>query len=305
LLYVGCTRAIKQLHLIACINSKEEELQAPAKNSLLHSIWPLVKEQANIIASNNTSTPTTERDSIITDQPGLQHILRLSPQWKFPALQEVALLKNYRGHEYDLTTNEESPTEHQQNPLNLPELETTGARLARHTGTVIHSALQALVENKLVTASECVSADDFIHQQHSFWKIQLQQLGWNGENSQHALRKISTVITNILNSETGRWLLNYEHAHSACELSLMQKDQQDVKESIIDRTFIENGTRWIVDYKSSEPEANETQDAFFAREMETYKGQLLRYKKLMAATETLPIKTALYLVSVGKLIETL
>ncbi len=303
LLYVGCTRAIKQLHLIACINNKEEELQAPAKNSLLHSIWPLVKEQANIITGSNKSIPTAERNSFITDQPGLQHILRLPPQWQLPALQEVTLLKKYRGHEYDLSTNEESLTEHPQNPLNLPELETTAARLARHTGTIIHSALQALVENKLVTATECVPADSFINQQYAFWKIQLQQPGWNGEHLQHALQKISTVITNTLNSETGRWLLNCEHTQSACELSLMQKDQQDVKESIIDRTFIAEGIRWIVDYKSSEPETGETLDAFFAREMETYKGQLLRYKKLIATTETLPIKTALYFVSCGRLVE--
>ncbi len=304
LLYVGCTRAIKQLHLLACINNKEEELQAPAKNSLLHGIWPLVKEQANIITRSNSYSPAAKSESFITDQPGLQHILRLPPQWQLPALREVTLLKKYRGHEYDLSTNEESLTEHPKNPLNLPELETTSARLARHTGTVIHSALQALVENKLVSASTCVQAEVFIHQQHAFWKIQLQQLGWNGEHLQNALQKISAVITNALNSDTGRWLLNCEHTQSACELSLMQRDQQDVKESIIDRTFIENGTRWIVDYKSSEPDAAETPEAFFAREMETYRGQLLGYKKLIAATETLPIKTALYLVSVGKLIET-
>ncbi len=305
LLYVGCTRAIKQLHLIACINTKAEELQAPAKNSLLHSIWALIKAQA-IISINNSIRPSSAegQDSINTVQPGLQHILRLPPQWQLPALQEVTLLKNYRGHEYDLNTSENHFTDPQENPLNLPELETTSARLARHTGTVIHSALQALVENKLVTTTGYIPAETFINQQKPFWKIQLQQLGWNGQQLNHALQKTAAVITNSLNSETGRWLLNSDHLQSACELSLMQRDQQDVKESIIDRTFIAGGTRWIVDYKSSEPEAGQTMEDFCARELETYKGQLLRYKKLIAATETLPIKTALYLVSFGKLLET-
>lgn len=295
LLYVGCTRAIKRLHLLACINTKEDELVAPAKVSLLHSIWPFVKDDATIVRSNNL---TSRSDSYITEnaQPGLQHIVRLPADWQAPALTDVTLLKEYRGHEFSMSEDD--------NPLNIPEVETTGARLARHTGTVIHNALQALVENKLVTNRDCIAADLFIKQQHNFWKIQLQQLGWSGDNLNRALQKIANAITTTLSSEKGRWLLNSDHERSACELSLMQKDKQDVRESIIDRTFIGDGVRWIVDYKSSEPEAGQSMEDFVAREMETYKSQLLRYQKLLAATEELPIKTALYLVSSGELIET-
>ena len=295
LLYVGCTRAIKRLHLIACINTKEDELIAPAKVSLLHSIWPCVKDNALLVNSNHT---TTHNDSFANEnaKPGLQHIVRLPTNWQAPALSDVTLLKVYRGHEFSMSESD--------NPLNIPEVETTSARLARHTGTVIHNALQAIVENKLVTHNSCITADSFINQQHNFWKIQLQQLGWGGDNLNRALQKIATAISNTLNSEQGRWLLNSEHEQSACELSLMQKEKQDVREHIIDRTFIADGIRWIVDYKSSELEGGEPEAAFIAREMETYKAQLLRYQKLLATTETIPIKTALYLVSIGKLVET-
>lgn len=298
LLYVGCTRAIKRLHLIACINTKEDELVAPAENSLLHSIWPFVKDSAQLIpcqTTANSNTSTNQR------KPGLQHLLRLAPTWQAPALHDVTLLHTYRGHEFGTTSSDKTASE---NPLNIPEVETTAARLARHTGTVIHSALQAIVESKLVTNHKSITADVFINQQHPFWQIQLQQLGWHGDNLTRALQKIVQSIHTILDSEQGRWLLNSDHQQSACELSLMQKNKQDVKESIIDRTFIADGIRWIVDYKSSEPEAGETESAFIAREMDTYKMQLLGYQKLLTATETLPIKTALYLVRLGKLIET-
>lgn len=295
LLYVGCTRAIKRLYLLACINTKEDELVAPAKASLLHSIWPFVKNDAVIVASNST-TSRNELSSTENARSGLQHILRLPAHWQAPALTDVTLLKEYRGHEFSMSADD--------NPLNVPEVETTSARLARHTGTVIHSALQAIVENKLVTHSACIAADIFIKQQQPFWKIQLQQLGWSGDSLNRALQKIATTITTTLNSEKGRWLLNSDHEQSACELSLMQKDKQDVRESIIDRTFIAEGVRWIVDYKSSEPEAGQTMEDFIARELEAYKEQLQRYEKLMLATETLPVKTALYLVSFGILIET-
>lgn len=295
LLYVGCTRAIKRLHLLACINTKEDELVAPAKVSLLHSIWPFVKDNAIIVSNTNVINRGNSHNTENT-KPGLQHILRLPAHWQTPALTDVALLKEYRGHEFSMSEND--------NPLNIPEVETTGARLARHTGTVIHNALQALVENKLVTNRDCIAAETFIKQQHNFWKIQLQQLGWNGDNLNRALQKIATVITTTLTSEKGRWLLNSDHEQSACELSLMQKDKQDVREHIIDRTFIADGVRWIVDYKSSEPEAGQSLEDFVAREMETYKAQLQRYEKLMREMEPLPIKTALYLVSAGKFIET-
>ncbi len=296
LLYVGCTRAIKRLHLLACINTKADELVTPAKVSLLHSIWPFVKDDAIQVTSNNL---INRSDSYHTAnaKPGLQHILRLPANWQAPALTDVTLLQAYRGHEFNMSETD--------NPLNIPEVETTSARLARHTGTVIHNALQAIVENKLVTSTSCITANEFIDKQHHFWKIQLQQLGWSGDNLNRALQKIASTITTGLNSAKGRWLLNSDHEQSACELSLMQKDKQDVRESIIDRTFIAGGVRWIVDYKSSEPEAGQTLEDFFAQEMLIYKGQLQRYEKLMATMEILPIKTALYMVSFGQLIETI
>lgn len=295
LLYVGCTRAINRLHLLACINTKDDELVAPAKASLLHSIWPFVKDDATTVTTHNT-TVRNESSSTENTKPGLQHILRLPAHWQAPTLADVILLKEYRGHEFSMSADD--------NPLNIPEVETTSAHLARHTGTVIHNALQAIVENKLVTNSSCIAAETFIKQQQNFWEIQLQQLGWSGDNLNRALQKIANTITTTLNSEKGRWLLNSDHEQSACELSLMQKDKQDVRESIIDRTFIADGVRWIVDYKSSELEVNQTMEDFVLRELETYKEQLQRYEKLIATTETLPIKTALYLVRFGQLLET-
>lgn len=301
LLYVGCTRAIKCLHLLACINTKEDELQAPAKNSLLHSIWPFVREQAQPVALNAKAN-SAAHSPYQTSQPGLQHILRLPPQWQLPELQKVELLKEYRGHEYDVVGAKEITDIDSDNPLNLPEFETTSARLARHTGTVIHSALQAIVENKLVTSHSYVDADELIAQQRPFWQVQLQQRGWDGENLTAALHKITLAIKNIIGSETGRWLLNSDHRQSACELSVIQKDQQGIKESIIDRTFIDNGVRWIVDYKSSEAEAGSTLEDFFAQQKEIYRKQLLGYKKLLSSIDTLPITTALYLVTYGELL---
>jgi ATP-dependent helicase/nuclease subunit A len=300
LLYVGCTRAIKRLHLLACINAKEDELVAPTKASLLHSIWPFVKESAIVVQHKNFN-PRNTGETIEATKPGLQHILRLPNHWQAPQLSDVNLLHAYRGHEFNLEQNGSPESE----TLNIPAVETTAARLARHTGTVIHSALQAIVENKLITNNQCIAAETLIKQQHAFWKIQLQQLGWNGSHLNNALQKITQSITTIVECEQGRWLLNSDHEQSSCELSLIRADQQDVREFIIDRSFVADGTHWIVDYKSSEPDENETIEQFIAREIETYKEQLQNYEKLLRGISTLPIKTALYLASIGRLVESI
>lgn len=320
LLYVGCTRAIKQLHLLACINTKDDNFTAPPQQSLLNSIWASVKESAQIVSPDIQGATAPNIHSAIapnifqnhTQRPGLQHILRLPAHWQAPTFNDVFLLKAYRGHEFNQhATNITTPT----NPLNIPDSETTRARLARHTGTIIHSALQTIVENTLITDDlnrnddlNCndehnTFAERFINQHQRFWKIQLQQLGWRDHNLHHAVLRISQAIRMTLASSQGRWLLNSTHSESACELALSQSNNQDVNESIIDRTFVADGTRWIVDYKSSEPEADETEAMFIERSVALHQAQLSRYKKLFLAIETLPVKTALYLISIGKLVD--
>ena len=294
LLYVGCTRAISRLHLIACIKTKEEELQAPAKASLLYSIWGFVKDQAHCLESSLGHTRVQSGNNA-TARPGLQHLVRLAANWERPTLEDVTLLQAYRGHDVQ--------DDKYVNPLNIPEQESSVARLARHTGTLIHSALETLVENKFVGATHCIAADQFIQQQQLFWKIQLQQLGWKDAPLTQALQKIGQAVTTTLNSAQGRWLLNSEHTHSACELALVQQQKSEARESIIDRTFVIDDTRWIIDYKSSSPEPEESLEAFSQRELAAYKNQLQHYHKLMAKIDTRPIKTALYFTSIGVIVE--
>ena len=61
----------------------------------------------------------------------------------------------------------------------------------------------------------------------------------------------------------------------------------------LDRTFVENGTRWIIDYKTSSHGGGDL-EGFLQSETDRYREQLQRYRHAMALTETRPIKTALY-----------
>lgn len=278
LLYVGCTRAVKRLYLLACLKIKNEAVNAPGKSALLASIWEQVKDQLQTPPA--VLRTTAHEQTLPTERPGLQHILRLTPDWRLPPLADVAALKDYRGHEYD-------------DDDNLPEPETRSNRLARHTGTVLHRALQVITEKNLVHELMGEKIPQYLRDQLPFWQIQLRQLGWQGSELAQATDKINRALNQTLNDAKGRWLLDHTHEQSTCEQVLYHQSDR-LRESVIDRMFVADGVRWIIDYKSSEPVIGQTEELFFTQEIEAYRTQLERYRELLLMVGTEPIKIALF-----------
>jgi hypothetical protein len=68
----------------------------------------------------------------------------------------------------------------------------------------------------------------------------------------------------------------------------------------IDRTFVAEGRRWIVDFKTSQHEGGDV-DAFLRSEMERYAPQLERYARALAETDARPIELGLYFPLLGQL----
>ena len=79
-------------------------------------------------------------------------------------------------------------------------------------------------------------------------------------------------------------------------------DRKQARNLVLDRTFIENDTRWIIDYKTSSHGGGDL-EGFLESEARRYREQLQRYKNAMAITETRPIKTALYFPMLDRLLE--
>ncbi len=286
LLYVGCTRAIKHLHLLACVQHKDEQYKAPAKQSLLACIWAQIQDQLQAIDIAGEIQSGAFNNG--------QSIARLTEQWRAPVLAFTPPLQAYRGREFsaDALTN----------PRNLPEHETSHNRLARHTGILMHSALETLVKTQFVASGKALA--EFVTVQQPLWQLQLKQWGWNKNESEQSLAKIRQALERTCTDEHGRWLLDHRHQDSQCELTLIQSHSQGVSQAIIDRTFVEGDSRWIIDYKSSEPEAGESIAEFSTRELQTYGPQLARYRELMASMEAGEIRTALYFTNLGLLVET-
>ncbi len=278
LLYVGCTRAIQRLHLLACItlDPRSGRPRSPRQGSLLRTIWEPVQTQMRPAPIAAPTLPPPQEDAADT-RPGLQHLLRLPTDWQAPSLQDLQVLAAYRGREFD---DEE----------NLPERETSAARLARHTGTVLHNQLQRLTEQPLAAWSE-----EWAEQQRPFWRLQLRQMGWEPEAISGALTKIHWGLQQTFNDPHGQWVINPHHEDSQCEWAIHHRVGTAVQESVIDRSFVYEGARWIIDYKSSQPEAGQSVEAFLAQEADLYRQQLARYAQaLRDLGEERPIKTALY-----------
>lgn len=300
LLYVACTRAIKKLHLYAALPVDEKALakaegieqesnlplKAPSSSSLLAKIWPSINEEVTIYPLHTADTHFSEGDSEFQQRhPSEDFNLQLDEHWKSPDFPESQLLASYRGREFG---DEE----------NLPESYNVEQLFYRHLGTVLHRCLQQIGENGIAVWTE-----DRRLAARPFWKIQLQQLGLWPSACEQACQLIDKAVGLTLEDEQGRWLLNNQHEDSRFEWRLW--DTQSNREYIIDRCFISEGKRWLIDYKSSLPGPGQTEDAFFAEEQANYHEQLSQYQRLLKGLGDEPVQRALYfpLMQTLKLVE--
>jgi ATP-dependent exoDNAse (exonuclease V) beta subunit len=71
---------------------------------------------------------------------------------------------------------------------------------------------------------------------------------------------------------------------------------------VLDRTFVDDGVRWIIDYKTSSHGGGNL-EGFLNNEADRYRDQLQRYRQAVAMNESLPISTALYFPLLDRFLE--
>jgi ATP-dependent exoDNAse (exonuclease V) beta subunit len=102
-----------------------------------------------------------------------------------------------------------------------------------------------------------------------------------------------TSLRNTLEDERGRWLLDAAHVDAASDWALTAAVGDDAQHLVLDRSFVAEGVRWIVDFKTSRHEGGGLAQ-FLAREQERHRPQLERYARAVARLDTRPIMLALY-----------
>jgi ATP-dependent exoDNAse (exonuclease V) beta subunit len=121
---------------------------------------------------------------------------------------------------------------------------------------------------------------------------QLRAQGVQGAKAKAIVQQASEAVNRCLQSDRGRWILApHDEGHSEYALTAVVDGQ--LRSLVVDRTFVDKGVRWIIDYKTSTHSGGEL-DQFLANEADRYREQLERYRTAFSIVETRPICTALY-----------
>ncbi|HMM76224.1 MAG TPA: UvrD-helicase domain-containing protein [Gammaproteobacteria bacterium] len=260
LLYVGLTRAKDELHLCARRGfDKAGELRLPSASFLgmlrasLHD--PLM------------DAPTPARAVLPPAPPPTRRRLRAD---RLPVVPRAAA------------------------SLPVPPMAEWASPTAKHVGTVTHLLLELIGAQGLEAwPAEALSARrDFVRRELALRGVPRTEL-------EQATTRVLRAIANTLASARGRWIFDARHLDRASERHYTALLDGALVEAVLDRVFIAHdadaaaGTRYIVDFKTSEPGAAPV-EAFIAGEVARYRDQLEGYARILRMNEDRPIALGLY-----------
>lgn len=275
LLYVGVTRAERRVHLLgkATFSFGRDgvaQLSAPRNGSLLSLLWQLPEVQAAF-----TALPLPQAVEDAAENTTATHLLRrVTSDWQLPAIPT--------GPEIEIRERGIASGGGDDERI---VYEWAGDRV-RHTGTLVHRMLERMARDGVREWSEDRLASLPLEQR-------LRAMGLPENECTDAASDARRALVRALHSENGHWMLE-AHDEARCEWALSGIDDGELVNVSIDRSFVDgNGTRWIIDYKTSTHEGGDAA-AFLANQRERYRQQLERYARVVGRLEDRPQKVALY-----------
>jgi ATP-dependent exoDNAse (exonuclease V) beta subunit len=156
---------------------------------------------------------------------------------------------------------------------------------ARIAGTLVHRWLQLIADE---FASGRGTENLQLREITTRW---LSETGIESAAALPILERVSDAVSAMLNDEKGRWILQGQgHA----ELALTGLSDGELVSVILDRVRIdEDGTHWIIDYKTSSHEGGNL-GGFLQVEADRYQSQLARYASIYSEWAGEEVKCALY-----------
>ena len=271
LLYVGATRAKQCLHLIGVgtVDTARAEgapcWKRPSRGTALERLW-------DALASQLPPPPEAAPARAMDEAPPSLAVewQRLPEGWSMPPLP--------------------TPLPVAAPPASIPEAITFdwADATAAAIGTVAHRLLAQVAADGL----------DAWHEERPREELNriAAELGSEGvepDQRAEAARRVADIVTRTLRDPRGRWLFDAAHADAHSEWALTGEDEGRVMHVVLDRSFVADGCRYIVDFKTG-AHLGADAGAFLAREFERYHAQLARYARIVAAFDTRPIRIALY-----------
>jgi len=279
LLYVAATRAIRRLHLVGVAVAdagKDDGLQPPANGTLLKLLWPGVAQPVFAVALA-AAVPASGGVSGIDPATFVAPLVRLRQVGAPEALRQAP---SRAGAD---------------NPPQFLDAHTDGLTLEASVGTLVHRCLQLIAEQGLATWSAARVGG--LEASYRRW---LLAQGHDAEEAAAGAAEAVAALCTTLASDEGRWLLD-DHVQSAAEQAWSSLVDNAAVNHVIDRIFVADGCRWIIDYKTVRLAAGEGLGALPGR-AEQYRAQLERYAALFAGNAT-PTRLAVFFPLQGALVE--
>jgi hypothetical protein len=124
----------------------------------------------------------------------------------------------------------------------------------------------------------------------------LSELGSEGverDLRERAAQRVVDVVARTLRDPRGRWLFDRAHADAHSEWALAGEDDGRIVHVVLDRSFVADTARYIVDFKTGAHLGGD-RGSFLRREFERYRPQLARYARIVRAFDSRPVRIALY-----------
>jgi ATP-dependent helicase/nuclease subunit A len=251
LFYVACTRARITLTLFGeCKRDKKGDVHAKGSNSLFAKIWPLIKDNVEIVEPLE-SLPSARNEDLCHTEAIKPYIPRLVAPPNDSLFIDDSRPVDPLFDNAHLKLNDEWAS------LN---------HYSRALGTVFHRILRAEFHLKHHNRDA--------NSRSKRWRSQLIQFGCPKKHLNSTVDEFEQTLINLRNDDKSLWVLDSSHDESQFELAVTAKNGGF---NIIDRTFIEGDTRWVIDFKSSKPKPCESIESFVSKELNAYQEQLVRY----------------------------
>lgn len=286
LFYVAATRAKRRLILSTAVKPIKRGFEKPRSGSLLSEAW-------SVLEGSFSSIEPQVAAALETSATACAHQLRSSFAWTgTPPSVEVHALKRRTASGGPEASSSDDAWDEETGPVGRFH----GGGNERAVGRVTHAILERIV-------LDGVDAWPVSRLQSDVGQLRrrLRQENVAAMHLDDCVAAVQDAIVGTLEDAEGHSLLT-ETEQSYAEWPLVYRAGQDFVTAIIDRSFVRDGERWIVDYKTATPPQGGSLEDWVSGQLEKYASQLNTYAEVVAAaqgafpelTAELPIRTALY-----------
>ena len=265
-LYVGCTRARRRLHLVADLPVKEDdagalEWKAPRGGSALARFGAALDPLRVPPERATTDVAAAARPPVLARIPASWSAP--APVPSVPARAQVEDARELLPFDWARET-------------------------ARQIGVVAHRLFAQIGREGIAAWT-----NERIARLRPRIRNELADGGIDAAEVPAAAAEVESAVRGIVEDARGRWLFAPEHADARSEWALGGVVDETTVHVVLDRTFVAGDIRFIVDFKTGIHEGADL-SAFLDREVLRYRDQLARYAAILGALDPRPIRLALY-----------